>query len=414
MTTPRTKQSTPRESEGRDTAGKATTDADAALRSPRSNLPRPDGEPANSGNPTQQSVSRGSSPVQRPGQVLASGRLLPQPHRFVGDLNPETVFYTQADSGGRTNQENRNEVGMWVARSKDEPQPPNQAITESARLRDKAHFDSDVSSDQLLPPQEDQSQLVDIYFSRIHPLLPLLDESSFRKEFHERSVPTVLMKALCLVTSKDPAAKPHLRLGGLTSPLPPAKFAHQIHVSLSNSLNTTIELDRITTIRCLALMSLHSEGSESSEVASMNLMQAIHHTHTIGIHFGREQSNNKDEPLTPLFWVLWSLDRLNAAINGRPVMMHERDIGLKIDDAVPSLDSPFRIWLRLSQHLDSVIELYRPAASASLDFLERDIPSFEEIVDECRGWKIQKGILGNYIHNPHLSILCRMSSANLF
>lgn len=410
--------------EGRRTTGQAVTDADAALRSPRSSVPHPDDESVNSGNPSQESVSRGSSPVQSPGRVSASGRLLPQPHRFVGDLNPEAVFYTQADSSGRTDQENQNDVGMWVVRSKDEQQLPidaidepqashSQAITETTNLRDKAHFDSGASIEQLLPPQEDQSHLVDIYFSKIHPLLPLLDESSFRKGFSERSVPTVLMKALCLAASKDPAAKFHLRLGRLSTPLRPAKFAHRIHVNLSHILSTKKGTDRVTTIRCLVLMSLHSEGSESSDRASSNLMQAIHHTHTIGMHLGREQSNKQDESLTALFWVLWSLDRLNAAINGRPVMMHDRDIGLKIDDVVPILAAPFRIWLRLSQHLDSVIELYRPAVSASLDCLERDIPGFEEIVDECRGWEIQEGMLGNY--TTHTSgNFCTIASAKYF
>src|SRR5690625_2121579 len=74
----------------------------------------------NYGNPSQESVSRGSSPTQTPEQELPSGGAISQSHRFVGDLNPETVFYTQGDSRGRTNQENRSDVGMWVARSKDE------------------------------------------------------------------------------------------------------------------------------------------------------------------------------------------------------------------------------------------------------------------------------------------------------
>lgn len=384
--------------ERRNTASRPATDSGPALTPSGQTSVQPYDKLENDGNPSQESVSRGSSPTQTPEQELPSGGAISQSHRFVGDLNPETVFYIQGDSRGRTNQENRSDVGMWVARSKDEDR---QGTAESTSLRDKAYLGSDASNAQLLPPLEDQSRLVDIYFSNIQPLLPFLDERSFRKHFSEKSVPTILMKALCLAASKDPAAKPHLRLGRQTYPLSPAQFSHRIHANLSNALNARKGTDRVTMIRCLALMSLHSEGSESAELASLNLMQAIHHTHTIGIHIGREQSPKQDESLTSLFWVLWSLDRLNAAINGRPVVMHDRDIGLKIDDVIQSYDAPFRIWLRLSQHLDSVIELYRPRASASSEFLERDLPSFEEIVEDSGGSGIQQSILG--IWTPYSS-----------
>ena len=345
-----------------------------------------------------QRVTGESSATPTPDQELSGGDPVSQSHRFVGDLNPETVFYSQGNPRGGRDQESQNDVGMWVVRSKRSPKSPAHQTNDPVQnLQDKAQFHGDASNEQYLPPREDQSKLVNIYFSKIHPILPLLDESSFRQSFSDKSLPAVLMKALCLVASKDPSARPFLRFGNMPSTFSETQFARRIHADLCNCLNNKVERDKVVVIRCLALMSLHSEGSEGAELASWNLTQAVHHSQTIGLHHGREQGIKQDESLASLFWVLWSLDRLNAAINGRPVMLHDRDIGLDIETLIQSHAAPFQIWFRLAQQLDAVIALYRPAPSATVAALGVTLPSFEEIVAQCNGWDVQQSILGERV-----------------
>lgn len=154
-----------------------------------------------------------------------------------------------------------------------------------------------------------------------------------------------------------------------------------------------------TTIACLALMSLHTEGPDGGERSSWNLMRAIHLAQTVGLHLGRgrreSSQDSKGKGLVLLFWALWSLDRINAAVNGRPVMMHERDIGLRAEDSWEVFGAPFRLWIRLAQGLDRVIGLYRPAAaSVGGGGSENGFPGFEDLVEQCGGWDIEQNILG--------------------
>ncbi|KAK2767504.1 hypothetical protein FQN54_003661 [Arachnomyces sp. PD_36] len=368
-----------------------------------SNAEHPYGESNPSGGLSQDPAPEGTSPSE-----------------FVGDLNPETAFYSQQISGDHAPQGSRNDVGVWVTRQNEE-QPASDAVTRTPTSQSRAitqlsgsqgllDIPNDVLWGELLPPPEVQSQLVEIYFARVHPLLPLLNKSSFLKSFSEGSVPTALMKAFCLVASKDPTTAPLLtQLGNVPTA---ADFASRIYADLCTSLKDEKGLDKVTMIRCLALMSLHSQDAKTTELASVNFMEAIFHTQATGIHIGRERGDKQDESLPSLFWALWSLDRLNAAMIGRPVWMHNRDIGLKIEDSIESFDPPFRLWMRLSQQLDSVIELYRPAASSSTG-LEKDLPNFEDIVDQCNAWEVpQSHLVSLEIFYHAISIHSRRLTVN--
>lgn len=326
-----------------------------------------------------------------------SGRGSPaRSQRFIGDLNPETVFYSETNAATDIDSRKQNDVGLWVSGLKgtqqDTTAEQHSNRPASSAQRRKRALNSD---DHSLPSPEIQSVLIDVYFSKIQPFLPLLDEKTFKQTIRDKSVSPILVKAVCLVASKDSSAATNLRFQAESSTIPAREFCRRIYADLSSRRIEEEERNMVTAIRCLALLSLHSEGPDGGERSSWNLMRAIHLAQTIGLHLGHGQKIQQSESLLSLFWALWSLDRINAAINGRPIMLHDRDIGLRIEDSCQLFDAPFRVWLRLAQDLDKVIELYRPAATTPTGGSENNFPGFEDLVDQCHGWGIGQNILGN-------------------
>jgi hypothetical protein len=74
-------------------------------------------------------------------------------------------------------------------------------------------------------------------------------------------------------------------------------------------------------------------------------------------------------------------------------MIHDRDMGQRVDGVFSLFDSPFRTWLSLTNKLDEVIRFYRPLADG-IDERELDLPSFEELVDSSNAWDTPLEILG--------------------
>ncbi|KAL1616739.1 hypothetical protein SLS56_011305 [Neofusicoccum ribis] len=320
--------------------------------------------------------------------------------RFIGYLSPEAVMRGQIREQG-------SKCGGWVpATPEDDPVPPPSARdpSEIATPAGPAPSDGGVSridkalqvyldaiGVNVIPPDRNVDILLGIYFEYVHPLLPLVDQRHFYVRHTAGEPLTMLLQAICLVASRHEEARDHLYLSSdPTLLLEPREYARKLYAALVAGLNANLEKDRITLIQILALMSLYSEGVDGADRASMHLVQAIHHAHTIGLQFGRQRNVPKGESTEKIFWCLWSLDKLNASVNGRPQYMHERDNQLEAWTARPDQRrTPFGIWLQLAGILDRVIELYRPGCDPRVTGLENDFPGFEDIIgdggDRLRG-----------------------------
>ena len=151
------------------------------------------------------------------------------------------------------------------------------------------------------------------------------------------------------------------------------------------------ERDKINLIQILALMSLYSEGPEGTVDASMHLSQAIHHCQTIGLHLGRSSGHGGSQ--TRLFWALWVLSNFNAALNGRPRLILDLDIGLKLEEAYEISAPGTRILLAISQLLTRIIGLYQPTAALDIMGIEEDYESFEHILNRCGAWDLDPNVI---------------------
>ncbi|KAJ5766151.1 Transcription factor [Penicillium nucicola] len=326
-----------------------------------------------------------SSSITEAGQNADYGS---ESRQFACDSNPMATFMENDGSRLQNGQSQKGDVGAWLSPGEnylDLAEAPN------PRLLSRALYPQSTSVDiPLLPPKQSQEALVDVYFRRIHPILPLLDEQTVRVNFKEGCLHAQLLQTICLVAAKDRTTASVLCLGQSSKVLQLERFSSILYSDIMQNMPRTPR-EKIIYIQILALLSLHEWGPTGSEDRSLNLAQAIHHAHTIGLHLMRIDQQ-PIASLKALFWCLWSLDKWNAAMSGRPIMIHDRDMNQGVDDVISSFPASFRLWLDIAEKLGRVILFYRPIVNGA-DHEELDLPSFEEIVEDCGAWDIPSELL---------------------
>jgi hypothetical protein len=347
------------------------------------------------------------SPIEDP-------HALQTPPNFLGYLNPEAVLREQVHSvrGKPAQSPGTPPIGQWIE-ERDHRPASTQAGSASSRINETGpHSTQEVTVStalqqyldavgvDILPLRKSQDVLLDIYFAYVHPLLPIVDRELFYEQFSRGREPRLLMQAICIVASKHANAAPYLCLGDEQQPLNPRDFSQRLYNAVIVGIEAKLEKNRVVLIQVLALISLHCEGADGAEQASMHLAQAIHHAHTFGLQFGHQwkgQSSESQGNLEDVFWCLWSLDKINACMNGRPLLMHDRDNSLRSLPSDPEKrSSPFGIWLQISEMLDRVIDYYRPGRSAEETGWEGDdFLGFEEMVGDGED-KLEGPIMSSY------------------
>jgi hypothetical protein len=324
--------------------------------------------------------------------------------QFISDLHPEAGFLERNSSRPRHPRAKATaNVGVWVDK---------QEWNELIRQRDAA---IGTASDSLIrtsasvarqlprPKPSQVAGLVDVYFRKLHPMLPLIDEVEFREAFVDGSVPEPYLHAICIVAAKDKDAEPFLLNDGEQTPISPREFCSSLQSSVKEALAVSGRYDRLTLIRMSALMSFHIEGPDGAEDASMFVTQAMHHCQTLGLHLGQQSSlpTRSTRPMKLLFWTIWTLDRFNAAINGRPIIMADHDIAIEPFEKGESEFPAFEILLKIAHIMNDVIGFYRPGNPPTVTGWEGIFPSFEEIVDDLNGWLLPPTLLAT-LHIAYL------------
>lgn len=330
----------------------------------------------------------------------------------MGDLNPESLIRERLNEP--TGSPLRDRIGLWInspAAQKSKPQSVQSAQAAGEEYADNTlaqraidgqaiasllhqRFAAGIQACERLPLGTRQS-LSAIYFSKVNHIMPIVDQELFQAQ-GEGSASVFLEKAICLTAAKTRAANPHLRLVPGGPILSSRQFCSEIYKGLVVAMDAELEPDRLTRIRVLALMSLHCEGLEGAEAASLHLCQAIHQAQTVGLHLGRPNQTSTDS-LTKLFWCLWTLDKMHASIGGRPVLLADRDIGVvKPNVSAQTSRGAFEVWLAVSDLLATVISFYRPSAETTSGW-EEGFPAFEDIVGEDTQDDLDFGTLGTSI-----------------
>lgn len=317
----------------------------------------------------------------------------PSTPRFVSDLNPEARLLDNANSPEEAQNIAPDKVGVWIHN----PRPCiTNASNSSHRSRLSTHIPSVVSD---LVCSESIAALSEIYFAKIHPLLPILNQDDYQQSFVSGTLPPALAHVVCLLAAKDASAEPHLKLlqAGGTSVLSARQFCSHLHASLVSSLASRVNIRQLTAIRIMALLSFHHEGCDGAEQASGYIAQAIHGAQSLALHLRVPVDDGFE--MRRLFWCLWILDRLNAAMHSRPCIMCDHDIATETITPEQSGFPAFDILFNIAKILNKVIALYRPSQPESITGIGDEFPGFSQMMEEGRGLNLAPSIICK--HQPH-------------
>ncbi|KAL7962319.1 putative fungal-specific transcription factor [Trichoderma compactum] len=339
----------------------------------------------------------------------------PQSSRFVGDLNPEGMFMEAAVPSVTRASSQKGDVGIWFPAAT--TGQPSQFITSRPPPVMDSFMLPFVREHCLscLPPEEDYARLKALFVQRVHPIFPVIPEAALSGPTDNPSS-IVLRQLACLAAGSDPQATPYLRLKNKgPSPLRPSEFSSALSSSVRAILETSIIPDRVVHIQALTMLSLYTQPTcaEESDLPAQLGGRAIHHIQTLGLHLLRYDGPNFGE-LENLFCAVWALDRINAAMYGRPCLIHERDIGADLDACIKKRQPAFRLLLSVAQWLDKVVELYRPGPSAQVSGFDKvayiDLPVLEAMIVDADALKVPTSLIATIETFYHAVIIlsCRL------
>ena len=324
-----------------------------------------------------------------------------RPSRFISDMNPEGMFIEAADSTGSTRANDpKADIGLWVSSGPSATSSSQFITARPPQVMDRFLLPF-VRENCLtcLPPEQDFVKLRAIFIKKVHPIFPVVPLEALSANPNE---PTniVLRQIVCLAASSDPDSLPFLHLSNRGSELiPPLEFSQSISSAVRAILETSIVADRVVHIRALSMLSLYTQATcaEEEDLPAQLGGRAIHHVQTLGLHLLKSDSPNFDN-LENLFCATWALDRLNACMYGRPLIFHERDLGVDLEASIKRRQPCFRLFLRVIQWLDQVIELYRPKISQEASGLTKvayiDLPVLEGMIVEAEALNVPSYLIG--------------------
>lgn len=252
---------------------------------------------------------------------------------------------------------------------------------------------------QHLPEEAGFQALYTIYLDEIHPIFPVIDREAMEAMSVTSPECSLLRLAVCIAASVNPRAKDYLK--------PPLRnrnyyssrdgLIKDMIFSLRLLLSLGLVKDKIVLVQALSLVALFTQYAKDRDLSAELSASAIGYSHTAGIHL--DNQSGSEEARCRLFCCVWALDKLNAATHGRPVMMHPRDIGRNVTDAILAQQPAFQLLLWIVVLLDKVIEIYRPHSELET-FPESDFPLFEDLIDKTNAGNVNSRFLGKiYTHS---------------
>lgn len=323
---------------------------------------------------------------------------------FVGELNPESAFLAATTPQSPYNSAT-DTVGVWLPRKALESLQNHLG----GRAQDSDPLLANIllpymrrQCQQLVPQSSDYAALFQIYLQEVHPVFPAIDLNVVKLS-DSNSSPSILVlkQAISLAASMSPRAALYLNLpnstAGTTSSSDQAasRFADRLASAIRTSIDLGFVRDRLVIVQVLTVLALFTQFSRVPNVSAEITARAISQAQTMGLHLDLPATRKNSEFLIRLFCCVWAVDKLNAAFQGRPTMMHEHDFERKISHTSAMQDGSFRLVLRLVGLLDEVITLYRPLRSqARANMGAIHVPAFEDLIHECNATRVSYNLLG--------------------
>lgn len=305
--------------------------------------------------------------------------------RYIGDLNPEVELLAATEP----NQVPKNSTGVWHSESvQNSHESGDKHVAAPWSILHGLPLGTQESLLPLLrqqcletiPTRENFLELERYYFERIHSLLPSIDEAIYRSSLVGSPTENLQKQCVCLLASTSLSMRQYLRLGNDLRTLQPNEYARRVVGAMRLIIDLALVTDKIVLIYALTTMSLFVYGRESLELTSQYFFRAVQVAYSIGLHQPRD--TKQDEKVAGMFSYIWSIDRLHAAMQGRPIVMHEIDMAKSPLSCAVDQQAGFKVLVHIAALLDKVIGLYRPTALRK-EIPDEEFPLFEEVLEKC-------------------------------
>ncbi|UPL02549.1 hypothetical protein LCI18_013483 [Fusarium solani-melongenae] len=203
-----------------------------------------------------------------------------------------------------------------------------------ARLTELDNVEIDILHQRgafLLPPRALCDELIDAYFSWVHPIVPIINRTRFMRQYRDPKNPPslLLLQSVLLAGTRACNNAQLMDANGSTTPA-----ALTFYKRAKALYDANYEDDRVTIVQSLLLMGWYWEGPEDvtknvfywSRVATIVAQGS-------GMHRSVEQSqlSRSDKRLWKrIWWTLFTRDRSVAVALGRPVHINLDDADVEM------------------------------------------------------------------------------------
>lgn len=295
----------------------------------------------------------------------------------------------------------------------------------------------------LLPPRDLCDDIVEAYFERIHPTIPLVNRTQFMRRYNDPSNPPslLLLQAILLAGSRV------CRNGALLDSTGSSELASLTFYKRVKALyDANYETDRIAIVQSLVLMGWWWEGPEDVTRNSFYWTRvALSVAQGFGLHRSVEKTSMTlvDKRLWKRIW--WSLflrDRWAAVALGRPVLINLEDSDVPMiseddfNEDEPGVASPYpanRIHslyfihaVKLSEIMGFVLRqhfsidaenLRRRNKVPSVSHCDMAMVSWMQNLPEELKYKVRDNANHNFfkalLHAQYYTILCLVHRSNI-
>ncbi|KAF8176418.1 fungal-specific transcription factor domain-containing protein [Mycena galopus ATCC 62051] len=197
----------------------------------------------------------------------------------------------------------------------------------------EAHdLDLQARPSYVYPADDLITSLLELYFSNVHPTIPILHRPSFERSVMEglhltnREFGGLLLSVLAIASwySNDP----RVFVNGDASLSSGWKFANQVRIRRQWFEPTIHE------VQMYGLLTLFAVGTSVPQVSWLYLGLGIRCLLQRGVHRRNYKSGSEGELWKRAFWTFISLERMICLFNGRPMSLHAEDYDVQLPLAV--------------------------------------------------------------------------------
>lgn len=202
----------------------------------------------------------------------------------------------------------------------------------------------------LLPAQELCDDLIESYFEKVHPVVPIVNRTQFMRQYNDpANPPSLLLRQAMLVAASRTCNNSALLDERGSSKLATATFYKRAKALF----DANYEMDRVPVIQSAILLAWFLEGPDDVTANGYYWTRiAVTVAQGIGLHRNMEKSGLPEiekRIWKRIWWTLFTRDRSTAVAMGRPVMINLDDADVPMitledfDESEPGSPSPYKV-----------------------------------------------------------------------